>query len=273
MSSSIPTPKSGSSWYYALLHTPPEFRETFSVIYGFYALITQAGNKEAVVAHAKLNWWANEIQNTAEKPQHPLTLALKQIIEKYQIDIGWFLSFIHAVKKTAEPFYFEDEADFLHHCQERASIYQIIAHLQDKTLSNRFGQNVGIFLTSSHFIRYAGKYLKQHKMIIPRTTLAAYQLDADTLFTPSVDKYKWQQVMQQQVLQAKQYYNFALHAIETAQPKNQLNLLILLKLNLQLLDEIEKENFDLLEKSYHLTPIRKWWIAQKLSFGVKLKPI
>lgn len=263
MNPSIPTPRPGSSWYYASLHTQPAFREDFLVLYAFYKIITEAAHKkEAIVANAKLNWWANELQNL-EKSQHPLSIQLKPLIDKYALDLTLFLNFIHAVKKTADSFYFADESDLLHHCEQFANLYQIIARIQNKAVAPDFAQHLGNALTLMHFIRDMGIYLKHNKIIIPQTILQSFEIEAQDLFH---DQNKWLHLMKHQANRAREYYQ---KAFKHSALNKQLNLLVLLELKYQLLNVIEKENFAVLDKRYHLTPLRKWWLAQKLAWRIK----
>lgn len=257
-------PKLGSSWHYVLVHTKPPHRLDVQTIYAFYFEMMRASMASPTVAQAKLTWWAKELRVANLPNPHPLIGRLLRLIEYKSLDINWFINFILTLQKSVEPFYFANSDDILNFTSHTGgALCNMVAKIQDPEYSVDFATFAGISLTQIELIRRIGLQIKQHKMHIPLSDLAQLQVEPDNVLNNNISSEDWHKLMQIQVARARNYYAKALSALTSKQRTKQLNILIMLKLAHALLDEIEKTDFKLTDRQYYLTPLKKWWLAEK----------
>ncbi|MBS0286033.1 MAG: squalene/phytoene synthase family protein [Proteobacteria bacterium] len=222
--------KPGSSLYYALLYCSTPMREAVAVLLSFFNEMNAVVNtvSEPSVAKAKLAWWSTEITQTYKHyPHHPLSFEIDKLLKQYQLPEAELQHFIQAKLMLIEG-QDNSQQEIERYCRQDigAKLY-LISCITSKTLPNEeFIYHLGVALHSIDEIRRFGK------------------------------------TKQAQAEIAKVHYEKALASLKDTERYEQLSLLILAKLYMTLLAELERSGFDVVAgKRMSLTPIRKCWIA------------
>ena len=88
---------SGSSFYYSFLFLPPDKRRAITALYAFCREVDDVVDEcvEPELARTKLAWWRGEIDALFKgTPQHPVTRALSEPIDNFNLPQSRFLDII-----------------------------------------------------------------------------------------------------------------------------------------------------------------------------------
>jgi phytoene synthase len=254
-----PTPiVRGSSLYYALLYASFDEREAVRVLFSFYKEMKAIVQKttEPQVAKMKLAWWSQEITRIEDKkPQHPLSHLLAPVIARYQLQTALLQDIIAGMLIDLDHKHFSSTDELINFCSKIGGAQSVLfsqIFVSDNLIVNDFALNVGIALQLILMIRNFGKDFSQgkHYFPVPSQLLEKECAPEDiTMLLTSFAKL------------AHKYYLNALEILPTKRRYAQLSLLILAKIDLALLNEMERDHFRVINQKYSLTPLRKLWIA------------
>ena len=114
----------------------------------------------------------------------------------------------------------------------------------------------------TNIIRDIGEDARRGRIYIPMDELKRFNVPAaDILNAKYSDNFT--ALMQFQAERAEQYYVQAMAQLPAVDRKSQRPGLIMAAIYRTLLDEIKRENFQVLHQRIALTPVRKLWIAWK----------
>ncbi len=114
----------------------------------------------------------------------------------------------------------------------------------------------------TNIIRDIGEDARRGRIYIPMDELKRFNVPAaDILNAKYSDNFT--ALMQFQAERAEQYYAQAFAQLPAVDRKSQRPGLIMAAIYRTLLDEIKRENFQVLHQRIALTPVRKLWIAWK----------
>jgi phytoene synthase len=114
----------------------------------------------------------------------------------------------------------------------------------------------------TNIIRDIGEDARRGRIYIPMDELKRFNVPAaDILNAKYSDNFT--ALMQFQAERAEQYYAQAMAQLPAVDRKSQRPGLIMAAIYRTLLDEIKRENFQVLHQRIALTPVRKLWIAWK----------
>ncbi|MFI4936959.1 MAG: squalene/phytoene synthase family protein [Candidatus Berkiellales bacterium] len=253
----------GSSWYYGLLFCSRAKREAANTVIRFDHEMKKIVNSgfEPAVAKIKLSWWLQEIDSIfSDRPQHPLGKSLMPVIQQYGLPAVWFQNIIQGKIKTLEMTHFTTFEELISFFQYRAGLTlllnKIFANHPQET-SPEFAVLLNQCIQLIEMIRNLGKDNRQGLMYFPMDDFKDYRDGTEAAPYHLCSHY---------AKNAREYYHQALAVLPIKQRYAQCSLIILAKILLSLLDEMERDNFAVLEHRYSLTPLRKLWIAWRTHF-------
>lgn len=112
----------------------------------------------------------------------------------------------------------------------------------------------------AQFVHEIGNDARHGRIYVPIDELQRYNVTAADLINRRYSD-AFTQLMQFQTTRARDALHSALAAIPAAERRAQRPLRSLAALSLALLDEVEREGYQVLHQQIVLTPIRKLWIA------------
>lgn len=260
---------SGSSFYYSFLFLPKAKRQAIIALYAFCREVDDIADecKDVSVARIKLAWWRTEIAHLyAGKPQHPVSKALAEAINRYQLDEEHFLEIIDGMEMDLDQNRYADFKQLQLYCYRVASVVgllsvQIFGFKDRKTL--KYAHDLGIALQLTNIIRDVGEDARRNRIYLPLDELKKFGVnEAEILNSQASDKIK--ELLEFQIERAETFYDRALRELPAEDRKTQRTGLMMAAIYRTLLREIKADNpTQVLNARISLPPLRKFWLAWK----------
>lgn len=259
--------KSGSSFYYSFLFLPPQKRRAMMALYAFCREVDDVVDEteNASVAMAQLAFWRAEVQAMENgQPTHPVSCALQAVRhEGLWPSLPYFFEIIDGMQMDLEqPRYPDFEALSLYTYRVASVVgllsAELFGYVDKATL--RYAHDLGTAFQLTNIIRDVGEDARRGRIYLPMDELARFNVPArDILEARHSDRFV--ALMQFQCERACSFYEKALSALPAQDRKTQRPGLIMAAIYRDLLDEIAKDGFHVLDRRTRLTPLRKFWLA------------
>ena len=262
--------KSGSSFYYSFRFLPPQQRQAIIALYAFCREVDDTVDEiaDTDIARTKLAWWREEIQRTFHgMATHPVGLALQSALQNFDLHEEYFMEIIDGMAMDLDQFSYPEFKHLALYCHRAASVVglssvEIFGYQDRKTL--KYAENLGMALQLTNIIRDVREDAERGRIYLPQDELQQFNVRADDLLalksSPElIDLLKFQ------TARAKQYYQQALQMLPESDRYSQRTGLIMAAIYEATLDEIEKDNFQVMHHRVSLTPLRKLWLAWRIA--------
>jgi phytoene synthase len=259
---------SGSSFYYSFLFLPIERRRAIMALYAFCHEVSEVLDKchDISIASTKLTWWRQEIERVASgQPTHPVGLALKSASQQFDLPKEQLLEIIDGMEMNLQQSRYLDFKGLSLYCYRVASVLGLMSAgvlgFEDRQ-TQKYAHDLGMALQLTEIIRDIGEDARRGRIYIPMDELKQFNVPAaDILNAKYSDNFS--ALMKFQAERAEKYYTQALAQLPAVDRKNQRPGLIMAAIHRSLLNEIKRDNFQVLHQRISLTPVRKIWIACK----------
>lgn len=251
--------KRSNDWYYSLLLTPQSLKQKLLAILAYCQEVTAIRTKvsEPMVARVKLAWWRDETNRLFnQQAQHPVTVALSEIVKSFNLSRELFEEFLLAVEMDFEISRFPTFKECELFCARMAGapaqlMAQVLGVADKKILENIRKIAVGYHLTA--LIQNLGQHLRAGRVYLPEQLLEQFGLNAHGLLH-----------LQSSEALSNCLRSFATRAQEYLKENiEEKPFLIRAKLAQALLTEFEHDQFNVLHHKIDLTALRKCWIVFK----------
>lgn len=270
--------KSGSSFYYAFLFLPPERRAAITALYAFCREVDDIVDDcaDPAVARTKLAWWHNEIHQTfAGNPSHPITRALQPCLAPFDLSAAHFIEIVDGMEMDLNQNRYLDFRALERYCYHAAGAVgllsaRIFGVTDPATLL--YAQKLGLALQLINIVRDVGDDARKGRIYLPIDELQRFQVPASEILksrSTADASPGFRELMKFQTERARRTYREALDLLPEADRKAQRPGLVMGAIYITLLDEIERENFQVLHQRIALTPLRKLWIAWSSWVGTR----
>jgi 15-cis-phytoene synthase len=257
---------SGSSFYYSFLFLPPERRRAITALYAFCREVDDVVDEtsDPQVAATKLAWWRTEVAAMYEgQARHPVTQALAPFTGKFAISHAHLAEIIDGMEMDLTQARYLDWPGLERYCHRVASVVGICAagifgHTDPRTLE--YARNLGLAFQLTNIIRDVGEDARKNRIYIPMDDLKRFDVTAADLLNARHSE-KFVSLMKFEADRAKSLYAAAFAALPVVDRRAQRPGLIMAAIYRALLDEIERDGFQVLKGKTSLTPVRKLWIA------------
>tara|TARA_R110001606_G_scaffold395213_2_gene567140 strand:+ start:34962 stop:35822 length:861 start_codon:yes stop_codon:yes gene_type:complete len=266
--------KSGSSFYYSFRFLPAQQRQAIIALYAFCREVDDTVDEiaDTDIARTKLAWWREEIQRTFQgTATHPVGLALQSALQNFDLHEEYFMEIIDGMAMDLDQFSYPEFKHLALYCHRAASVVgllsvEIFGYQDRQTL--KYAENLGMALQLTNIIRDVREDAERGRIYLPQDELQQFNVSADDLLalksTPELIE-----LLKFQTARAKQYYKQALQILPELDRYTQRTGLIMAAIYEATLDEIEKDNFQVMLHRVSLTPIRKLWIAWRIARSEK----
>jgi len=258
---------SGSSFYYSFLFLPAERRRAITAVYAYCREVDDAVDEgsDPSVAEAKLQWWRGEVAALFDRqPTHPVTRALLPFIDgPLGITRERLLAILEGMEMDLRQNRYLDFAALKRYAHLVAGVVgeisaAVFGYSDPRTLE--FAGRLGLALQLINVIRDVGDDARRGRVYLPLDELRRFGVrPADLLAGRYVDGFV--PLMRFQAERARASYREAVALLPPADRRAQRPGLIMGAIYATLLDEIEREDFQVLHQRVALTPLRKLWIA------------
>jgi 15-cis-phytoene synthase len=262
------TVQSGSSFYYSFLFLPAERRRAITALYAFCREVddTVDETSDSSVARIKLAWWRTEIANLYQgAPTHPVTKALAPHVQPYQLQEPHLQAIIDGMEMDLDQSRYLDYPGLQRYCWRVAGVVGILSasifgYTNPQTLA--YAEKLGLAFQLTNIIRDVGDDARKGRIYLPVNELQQFNVTAADILNFRHSE-KFEALMQFQAERAQRTYDEALALLPKADRRAQRPGLMMSAIYRTLLDEIERDNFHVLNQRISLTPLRKLWLAWK----------
>jgi phytoene synthase len=264
---------SGSSFYYSFLFLPPERRRAITAVYAYCREVDDAVDEvsDPAVAEAGLAWWSGEIAALFNRqPTHPVTRALLPFIDgPFGITRPRLDAILEGMAMDLRQNRYLDFPALKRYAHLVAGVVGeisagVFGYTDLRTV--QYADRLGLALQLINVIRDVGDDARRGRVYIPVDELQRFEVRAaDLLAGRYVDGFV--PLMRFQAERARATYREAIELLPTADRRAQRPGLIMGAIYATLLDEIQRENFQVLHQRIALTPLRKLWIAWRTWIG------
>lgn len=255
----------GSSAYYSLRFGARERQPELALLLAWSREMRHIARdtSDPGIARLKLDWWREEIARaTSGEARHPLTRELAPSIARHGLSATAFQEHIDAWEGLATGRRFRTRSQLLESCATAGgSLAELLTCVNGDVSGDHApaARRLGASLYLAERIRDLGADLRRHRSLLPAELLQVRGLSEDALLA-SRDRDGLRQVLRELAQDCRQLHR------ETVGPGKRPALalgpvLILARLRLATLDEIEQAGFPVLAERVSLTPLRKLWIS------------
>jgi len=259
---------SGSSFYYAFLFLPPARRRAITALYAFCREVDDVVDEasDAQLAATKLAWWRQEVGLLFDgRPQHPVSRALQPALEPYGLTAERLNEVIDGVEMDLTQTRYLDFAALERYCHRVAGVVGqlaagIFGYRDPRTLD--YARALGIAFQLTNIIRDVGEDARRNRIYLPIEDLQRHGVSAADVLQGRHSE-AFAALMGFQAGRARDWYALALSMLPPEDRRAQRPGLIMAAIYRTLLDEIERDGFQVLRQRTSLTPLRKLWVAWK----------
>jgi phytoene synthase len=256
----------GSAAHYALLFVDPGQRRALQALLAFRREMTDVAVEcsDAKVAGIKLSWWREELAKTFQgNPDHPVARELSWVIRRTPLPRAEFGGVIDAVHADLEqPGYpsFEDLARYCHQvsgvvCQLAA---RVLGYEDGSTLE--YAGELGMALQLTEFLRGVGPAGARGRVYLPAVELVRFGITPQMLGRPA-DGRDLRRLFASQATRVREHFHSALARLPEVDRFRQRSGLAMAAMALATLDEMEADDYRVLQHRVALSPLRKLWLA------------
>jgi len=255
-----------SSAHYSLLFLPDRRRRAATALYALRRELDEAleQTSDPSVAHASLQWWAQEIERMFEgTAQHPVTRALAPHLQHYHLGPEPFQQVLLARHHQLEPTPFQDFDALAQHGYVVAGSFgqmaaAVFGDLQPAT--RQYARDLALAVHIIRMVRDAGRHARAGRIVFPIQDLQRFDVKPEDLASGRyVDGFE--PLAGEHAARARAALRAAVDQLAAQERRAQAPGLILGTLYEVLLRELERSHFRVLHQRIALTPVRKLLIA------------
>ncbi len=264
--------KSGSSFYYSFLFLPPERRRAITALYAFCREVDDVVDEssESSIARIKLAWWRTQIDEMFKgKPDHPVTRALQPHLQTCSITRERLLAVIDGMEMDLDQTRYLDWPGLRKYCWHAAGVVGelsagVFGYGDPKTLV--YAEKLGLAFQMTNIIRDVGDDARRGRIYIPVNDMQKFEVKASDILNGEYSD-RFSALMKFQTDRARTLYREAMENLPESDRRAQRPGLMMAAIYYALLDEIERDNWQVLHQRISLTPVRKLWLAWKVWVG------
>ncbi|QBQ97528.1 squalene/phytoene synthase family protein [Paraburkholderia pallida] len=259
----------GSSTYYALRQASAAHQPVLAALFALRRELEETAKEtsDPTVGRTKLAWWQKELAALATgNATHPVTKALAQHLDDPAGIYPLLQQLLAGFEMDFEQARYLDLPNLRRYMDGVGGTFAtLVAQVGARAGEARDGvaqwaAPLGNALMFAQLVPEIGNDARHGRIYVPIDELQRYNVTAADLINRRYSD-EFTELMQFQTARAREAVNAALDAIPASQRRHQRTLRALAALELALLDEVEREGFQVLHQQIVLTPIRKLWIA------------
>jgi len=264
--------KSGSSFYYAFLYLPPDRRRAITALYAFCREVDDVVDDctDPSVARIKLAWWRTQVDKMfAGQGEHPVSQALAPHLTSCDITAARLHAIIDGMEMDLDQTRYLDWPGLRKYCWHAAGVVGelsagVFGYTNPQTL--QYAEKLGLAFQMTNIIRDIGDDARRGRIYIPVNDMQKFEVKASDI-TNGVYSERFVALMRFETARTRELYKEAMRLLPEQDRRAQRPGLMMAAIYHALLDEIERDNWQVLHQRVSLTPVRKLWLAWKVWVG------
>jgi phytoene synthase len=260
---------SGSSFYYAFLFLPEDRRAAITAFYAFCRAVDDVvdGASDPGIAATKLAWWQDEVRKAfGGAPSHPVMKQLLPGARAFGIEEGQLQAVIQGCQMDLQQTRYLDFQALQRYCHLVAGVVgEVSARIfgQSEPATTEYAHTLGLAFQLTNIIRDVGEDALRGRIYLPVNDLQQFDVKVHEILNRAYSD-RFSALMRFQAERAHRLYDQALALLPAADRRSQKPGLMMASIYRTLLQEIERDGFQVLHQRVSLTPLRKFWLAWKV---------
>lgn len=258
--------RSGSSFYYAFLFLPTERRLAITALYAFCREVDDVVDEcnDVGLARTKLAWWRTQIAQMFQgNPTHPVTRALEPHLQVFDITQARLQAVITGMEMDLDVSRYKTWHELENYCWHAAGVVGelsagIFGYQDSETLV--YASKLGLAFQMTNIIRDVGDDARRGRIYLPLDELARFNVSPEDIVAGKHSD-EFEALIKFQADRARSLYREAANHLPSIDQRSQRPGLMMAAIYATLLDEIEDERWQVLDRRVALTPLRKLWLA------------
>ncbi len=270
------TAASGSSFAASFRFLTPHRRRAITAFYAFCREVDDVvdDTPDAHLARQRLDEWRQEIGALyAGQPKHPVTLALQETLKDFPLPAEYFHEIIDGMAMDLDQNRYADFKSLHLYCYRVASVVGLIAAEifgYDDRRTLKYAHDLGLAFQLTNILRDVGEDARRGRIYLPQDELDRFQVKNDDILAGRHTE-NFRRLMAFQLERARQTYARALAQLPACDRQSQCAGLIMAAIYRRQLDEIEKQDYRVLDRRIRLTSTTKLWLALKTWLSVRVR--
>lgn len=252
--------------YYALRQAPASRQPILTALFALRRELeeTVKDTSDPTIGRTKLAWWQKETAALAAgQPSHPVSHALAKHCDDIEAQAPTLRALVAGFEMDLDQARYLDFPNLARYIDRVGGAFAVaVAHATAREVGrvDEWAPALGNALMLAQFVQELGNDARHGRIYLPIDELQRYGVTASEIINRKYSP-AFSELMRFQTNRAREALQTALAAIPAAERPTQRTLRAQAAMALALLDEIERDDFQVLHQRIALTPIRKFWIA------------
>ena len=264
------------SFYFAAKFLPQYKRKP---IYALYALcrsvddeVDEIGANDETAAIEAVENWKRKLEEIYEnrKPkaedQNFVFIAWRDLLQTYRIPKNLPLELMRGVLMDTSIKRYETFDELYVYCYRVASTVglmssEIFGYSEPQTLD--YAEALGIAMQLTNILRDVGEDAAMNRIYLPQEDLRRFGIPEEQIFENKFDE-NFAEMMKFQIARARDYYRKSEQGIPLLEKDTRFTVLLASRIYARILDEIERQNYDVFKRRAHTTLWQKLAMIPKI---------
>lgn len=272
------------SFYFAAKFLPKHKQKAVYPIYAFCRHvddeIDEIGEGDEAKAIETVNKWKAQLENVYLKNENsqlsPLDsrlvfVAWNDLLKTYKIPQNLPLELIQGVLMDTNIKRYETFDELYVYCYRVASTVGLMSSEilgYSEKIALEYAEAMGIGMQLTNILRDVKEDAAMNRIYLPREDLKRFNISDEQIFENRFDK-NFAEMMKFQIERARDYYKKGEQGIPLLEKDSRFTVLLASRIYARILDEIEKQNYDVFIKRAHTTKGQKLFSIPKIWIEAK----
>lgn len=268
------TSKYSKSFYFASAFLPEEKRSAVRALYAFCRIVDDIVDESTGMGcETRLDYWRRMVETASFSDDDPVAPAWADTLTRYHIPRHYALQLINGVARDLIQTRYQTFEELTTYCYGVAStvglmsIYIVGFHSSEAV---PYAIKLGVALQMTNILRDVGEDYRSGRLYLPREELAFYGIRESDIAKGHVTD-NWRQFMRFQIDRTRQLYDESWLGVKMLEREGQFAIGAASIFYQGILDEIEKNDYDVFSHRASLSTLRK--VSRIPSMWLKLRTI
>jgi len=264
--------RNDTNFYLGFQFLPKEKRNAVFACYAFCRYVDDIADElgpEAGIEELLARWESDLDACYAGRASHPITIALADAVKKYRIPKTPFKGLIEGCRMDQRIKRYETFKDLLKYCNRVATTISTISLAifgYKNRNAKKYGRYLSLALQLTNILRDIGEDAKRGRIYLPLDELRRFGYTEAELFRGEINE-NFRRLMKFQVERVRRYYAKAFEVTKLVNDDARFATLLMGGVYAKVLDQIERNGFDVFNRKAKLSFWQKLWLVLKMRFA------
>ena len=248
------------SFHFASGLLPEEKRSATRALYAFCRTVDDIVDESAETGRdARLDYWRSMVETGSFLTDDLVAAAWADTIARYHIPRHYALQLIDGVARDLHQSRYQTFEDLATYCYSVASTVGLMSMYIVGFTDNKavpYAIKLGVALQMTNILRDVGEDFSNGRLYLPREELLAYGIREQDIAEGKVTE-NWRQFMKFQIERTRNLYNESWEGVKMLEREGQLAIGAASVFYQGILDEIEKNDYDVFSRRANLSAVGK----------------